>query len=482
MTSPPDLSSLTSSQKDALIMMLIDQINRFEVQIKELEARLGTNSRNSSKPPSGDGYDKPAPKSRRGKSGRPSGGQPGHKGTTLKRVAEPDHVVEHEPVACAECGHALGEVAVIGIESRQVFDLPPQRLEVTEHRGAIKCCPCCAARCRAVFPVGVDHPVQYGPHVQATAVYLSQYQLLPYARLAEAFADLYGIQLSQGTLDSFLLRTSDRLDRFDEQVKALLVAGRVVHFDESGVRVGRALHWLHVASTMLLTCYLIHSKRGVAAMKKMGVLGVFGGYAVHDSWSSYFTFDGQLHVLCNAHHLRELIYAHEQHGQRWAEKLIRCLLEAKQEVDAARVAGQTALQESRIDAIERRYRRILNEGRAQLPPMPVVRPGRRGRPKRHKVANLHERLTRLQPEALAFVYDLELPFDNNLAERDVRKVKTKQKVSGCFRSARGAASFCRMRGFISTARKQGRNEFGELSEAIQGRAFDPSTAITVQAG
>lgn len=483
MISPPDLSSYTHAEKDVLIAALFEQIGKLDARIIDLEARLAINSGNSSRAPSSDAPgNKPRPKSTRGQSGKSSGGQPGHKGSTLARVADPDHVVDHEPVACAGCGHRLADAPVIGTESRQVFDLPPQKLEVTEHRGAIKCCPGCAARCRAVFPVGVDHPVQYGPNVQATAVYLSQYQMLPYARLAEALVDLYGVRLSQGTLDSFLLRTADRLEGFEERIKAMLVASRVVHFDESGVRVGRQLHWLHVAATALITCYLIHGKRGVVAMKQMGVLGLFGGYAVHDSWSSYFTFEGQLHVLCNAHHIRELIYAHEQHGQAWAERLIGCLIDAKQEVDAARKAGKTGLDEARIDAIECRYRDILRRGRAELPVLPAAAPGRRGRVKRHKVVNLHERLTRLEPEALAFVYDLGLPFDNNLAERDVRMVKTKQKVSGCFRSERGASSFARIRGFISTARKQGRSVFAELSNAIQGRAFDPSTAAAVQVG
>ena len=415
---PPELDLMTVAQKDALIIALMQelaalqgQMADLQRQVRDLQAQLATNSRTSGKPPSSDGYAKPKPSSTRAKSGRKPGGQRGHKGATLERVAEPDHVVLHPGAgSCTGCGAGLDAALVIDTERRQVFDLPPRRVEVSEHQVPIKRCPCCAARCRGAFPAGVDHAVQYGPGIRAEAVYLSQYQLLPCARLAELFEDLYGLRLSQGTLDNFLARTGEGLADFETAAKTELMKSEVVHFDESGVRVGGKLHWLHVASTLLITCYLIHAKRGVEAMREMGVLGVFGGYAVHDHWSSYFSFEGQLHVACNAHHLRELIHAHEQHGQSWAERLIRCLLEAKAEVDAARAAEAGALAEARIDAIERRYRGILSRGRRELPKMPARAAGKRGRVKRHKVANLHARLVQFEPEALAFVYDFRLPF------------------------------------------------------------------------
>lgn len=473
MKAPADLSILTNAQKDALIVMAFEQLTRLEARVKELEAQLSLNSRNSSKPSSSDGPKKPQPRSRRGKSGKRSGGQPGHKGATLKRVDDPDHVVTHGLDHCRGCGTGLSAVRTSGVQTRQVFDLPPMAISVTEHRVPVKDCPCCAARCVGAFPGGVEQPVQYGPGVQAMATYLSQYQLLPYARLTELFDDLFGVKLSQGTLDNILGRGAAHLGDFDQAVRDALAASAVIHLDESGVRVGRDLHWVHVACTPMLTSYLIHPKRGREAMDLMGVLDAHGGYAVHDHWSPYFSFEGQLHVLCNAHILRELIYAHEQHGQAWAEKMITCLLDAKKEVDAAKDAGELGLSEKRLDYHDNRYDRILRSARCELPVMVDPPPGTRGRKKQHKVKNLHDRLVTFKPEFMAFVYDFMLPFDNNQAERDVRMVKVKQKISGCFRSTRGATQFALIRGYISTARKQGRNILGALQDAFLGRPFDP---------
>ena len=474
MALPFDLSSFTDAQKDILIAGLYEQVTQLNLRVKELEARLNMNSRNSSKPPSKDGPETPKPKSRRGKSNKKPGGQSGHTGSTLERVAEPDHIIEHSLDLCTDCGAGLALSAVLSFESRQVFDLPPMSVSVTEHRVPIKNCPCCAKRCKAAFPQGVEQPVQYGLNVQAFATYLSQFQMLPYARLVELFHDLFGIRLSQGTLDNILGRAAGRLNDFDRRVRDLLAASPVVHFDESGIRVGKDLHWLHVASTRSLTSYLIHPSRGTEAMDAMGVLGAFGGYAVHDHFRSYFTFEDLLHILCNAHHLRELIYAHEQHGQLWAQKLIRCLIDAKREADEAREDGQRFLPEARLDYYDRRYDRILRDGRAELPVLAKPPSGKRGRTKQHKVKNLHDRLCAYKPEVLAFVYDLTLPFDNNQAERDVRMSKVKQKISGCFRSTRGAESFARIRGYISTARKQKRNILDSLRDMFLGAPFDPS--------
>jgi transposase len=468
-----ELAALNHEQKNALIKRLFEQVARHEQRIQELEARLKLNSRTSSKPPSTDGYDKPKPKSRRKRSGKSSGGQPGHKGSTLERVAHPDHVIDHTPASCSGCGTALAGASVIREESRQVFDLPPMRLIVTEHRAAIKCCPCCQRRNKGVFPQGVEQPVQYGTQVQAVATYLSQYQMLPFARLSELFGDLFGINLSQGTLNNILNRASGRLDDFEKAVRIGLSNSPVVHFDESGLRVNNALHWLHVASTDSLTSYLIHPKRGKKAMDALGVLAGFKGYAVHDHWSSYFSFDDLLHVLCNAHHLRELIHTHEQFGQTWAQMLIRCLIDAKHEVEQAKECGEKALSEERLDYYERRYDRILRNGRVELPVLIDPPKQTRGRVKQHKAKNLYDRMVDYKPEVLAFAYDFRLPFDNNIAERDVRMAKVKQKISGCFRSAHGATVFARIRGYISTARKQKRNVFDALSGVFEGRVFDP---------
>ncbi len=472
---PAEIASLDAAQKDALILSLLERIAEFEVQVRELAAAGRTNSRNSSKPPSSDGYDKPAPKSTRRKGRRKPGGQKGHKGHTLKRSEQPDHVIVHDPSHCKRCGCSLADSAVVDVRRRQVHDLPPVRLEVSEHQALIRHCPCCRARCQAPFPAGVDQPLQYGERIRSMATYLGQYQMLPYARLREAFADLFGVSLSEGTLDGIYRRAGDALEGFDQQVIDALIASEHVHFDESGMRVGGNLQWLHVASTDTLTHYLMHARRGREAMEEMGVLGNFSGYAVHDHWSSYFSFDEQLHVLCNAHHLRELIAAHENHEQQWAGELVRCLVDARREVDKARAAGKPWLSERRIDHHEERYDRILQDGIRELPPPPPSS-GTRGRKKQHKVKNLHDRLVNHKPEVLAFVYDFSLPFDNNQAERDVRMAKVKQKISGSFRSMRGAVDFARIRGYISTARKQKRNILGVLEALFAGRPFDPAAA------
>lgn len=482
MKTPFDLKALNATEKDELILLLLRQnemlvtqcarIAELEKENEALKSKLATNSRNSSKPPSSDGYDKPKPKSQRKKSGRSSGGQPGHKGSTLKQVEHPDHIHDHAVSHCTHCHADLSNQAVIAHEARQVFDLPEIKAVVTEHRAQIKTCSHCDARVKAKFPESVTQSVQYGNRVHATATYLSQYQLLPYQRLQELFHDLFQITLSQGTLNNILNRGHRHLEPFEKAAKTVLRESEVVHFDESGIRLKKSLNWLHVASTEQLTCYHIDPKRGQAAMDVMAILPEYQGHAVHDHWASYYGYDCQ-HVLCNAHHLRELTFAQEQHQQHWAGEVSKCLLDAKQEVDAAKAVGALSLDASRLTYFDRRYSRLLRAGRAELPVLPVDKNKKRGKKKQHKVKNFHDRLVNHKKEVLAFLVDFSLPFDNNLAERDVRMVKVKQKISGCFRSDQGAKTFCRIRGYISTAKKQGRNVFGALNDAFEGAALIP---------
>jgi transposase len=468
------LSKLSHEQKDDLILELFAQIEKLTRRVEDLESQLAKNSRNSSKPPSSDGYGKPKPKSQRKKTGKRSGGQKGHPGNTLQQSDQPDNVIVHAPAACTHCGLDLNGVPVNGIERRQVFDIPPVKLEVTEHQGVIKQCPCCSAHSKGKFPDAVTQPVQYGPQLQGTAVYLSQYHFLPNQRLQELFAELFRVPLSQGTLDTILSRTHEKLEEFDIGVRDALIKSEIVHFDESGMRVNKKLHWLHVASNELLTHYAIHPKRGAPAMVAMGILDEFTGYAVHDHWASYLKFEGCYHIMCNAHHLRELIHAHEEHDQQWAEKMIQCLLDAKQEVDTAKLNGKSMIGKKRMNYYSNRYDRILRQAEEEIPDLAPPAQKRRGREKRHKLRNLHDRLSTHKHETLAFCYDFLVPFDNNLAERDVRMVKTKQKVSGCFRSEHGANRFCRIRGYISTMRKQGYNILDALRLAVDGNAICPA--------
>ena len=478
MVTEPDPSALSSAEKDALIIALFKQVqsvsaqnHSLTVRIQELEARLAMNSRNSSKPPSSDGYNKPSPKSSRGTSTRRSGGQPGHEGRTLKQVAHPDQVVQHPVAVCGECGESLQHCPVAVIERRQVFDLPAIQVSVTEHQAEVKVCPCCQSRTRGRFPESVTQAVQYGPRVQGLIGYFSQYQMLPHARLQEVFAQVYGIALSQGTIDNVLGRCHTQLEGFEQAVKEMLTGSAVIHVDETGMRVVSALHWLHVVSTAQAAYYAMDDKRGQEAMERMGVLPAFKGSAVHDHWQSYFVYACQ-HGMCNAHHLRELRYAVEGYQQSWAGKLIVLLLAAKAAVEEAQARGEGALSEERIGRWESCYREILKAGEEEMPPAPEST-GRRGRVKQHKVKNLHDRLVEREVATLAFIRDFSIPFDNNMAERDLRMAKVKQKVSGCFRSLAGAQRFARIRGYVMTAKKQGIGLFDAFVKVFEGNPFIP---------
>jgi len=478
MVTEPDPSALSSAEKDVLIIALFKQVQSLSAQIQslsariqELEARLAMNSRNSSKPPSSDGYNKPKPKSSRGTSTRPSGGQPGHEGRTLKQVAHPDQVIQQPVAVCGECGESLQHCPVVVIERRQVFDLPAIRVSVTEHQAEVKVCPGCQGRTRGQFPESVTQAVQYGPRVQSLIGYFSQYQMLPYERLQEVFAQVFGIALSQGTIDNVLARCHDGLAGFEAAVKAVLVDSDVAHFDETGMRADSALQWLHVASTAQVAYYQMDGKRGQEAMERMEILPQFTGCAVHDHWKSYFTYDCA-HGMCNAHILRELTHAEEEHQQSWAGKLKACLLAAKEEVDAAKVRGESALSEKRVCYWGKCYRGILKRGEREMPPAPEST-GRRGRVKQHKVKNLHDRLVAYEVETLAFIRDFAIPFDNNMAERDLRMAKVKQKVSGCFRSKDGAQRFALIRSYVITARKQGIDLLEAFAKIFEGNPFIP---------
>lgn len=471
----PDPEAITTlEQAREVIMLQSALIKELLARVEQLESQRSKNSRTSSKPPSSDGYQKPKPKSRRTKSQRSSGGQPGHKGSTLKRVAQPDEIETLPLRDCHRCGQSLVAQAVKGTECRQVFDVPPPRLHVKAYHAEIKACPGCGKTSRAPFPAAVTQPVQYGQHIKAMVVYLSQYQLLPYRRLQELLHDLFNVHLSQGTIHTILNQCFARLHSFDQAAKMQLMDSPVVHFDETGMRIDTALHWLHVASTQQLTYYHFDDKRGTAAMQSMGILPQFNGTAVHDHWQSYYRYDCQ-HALCNAHHLRELTHTHEQHGQQWAQRLITCLLDAKVEVDAAIDRGRPTLPSHRQAYYQRRYSRLLRQGRDELPQLTPPQHKRRGRRKQHAAKNLHDRLVKHKYEVLAYVYDFSIPFDNNLAERDLRMGKVKQKISGCFRSTTGAQSFARVRGYVSTIKKNSLNVFDSLVLAVNGQPVMPDS-------
>ncbi len=476
----PDLTSLSDAEKDVLIRALGSRIDELEQEIERLKARVAElegqrskSSRNSHRPPSSDGPKKPKPKSRRERSGKAAGGQAGHAGHRLTPVADPDHTIRYEVTHCERCQDDLSHEAVEHIECRQEFDLPPLHLVVTEHQVEVKCCPRCGHRNRGVFPAQVSQPVQYGAGVRALVIYLSRYQLLPYERLSELFADWFGQGLSPGTVATINQEAHERLAGFEQALTAHLVSAPVVHFDESGLQVKGQRWWLHVASTERLTGYRAHGKRGREAMDAMGILPRFQGTAVHDHWKPYLTYSCH-HGLCNAHHLRELTYVHEQYDQPWAQQMIRCLVTMKQVVDEAKAHHQDHLAPAAIGVLVAQYDRLLNDAQQQVPPPPPPPPGKtRGRPKQSVPQNLLNRLRDYRSAVLAFLYDFRVPFDNNQAERDVRMIKVQQKISGTFRSEKGAASFCRVRSYISTVRKHALKVIDALRSIFMGTPLLP---------
>ena len=450
---------------------LTTQVADLTTRLVALEARLNQDSHNSHQPPSSDGPAKrPHPRSLRRRSGKKSGGQPGHPGVTRCLVDEPNTVVPHVPAVCAGCGASLEMAPEIGRERRQVIDLPEPHPVVTEHQAAHKACPVCRTVTAGTFPPEVSQPVQYGPRTKAAAVYLQTYQLLPYERTAETLDDLFGVCPSEGTLASAQQNAYIRLESVEQAIGTALRQAEVVHVDETGQRVAGHTEWVHVVSTALLTFYAHHAKRGQAAIEAIGLLIDFSGRRVHDAWAPYLKLPG-LYALCNAHLLRELIGLHEDTRQAWAQKLIRLLLSMQAAVVAAQAAGQSELPARQRAGYEAAYSRFLSEGlRANPPPKPT---GKRGRPKQTPARNLLDRLVTHRGAILAFLHDFRVPFDNNQAERDLRMLKVKGKVSGCFRSPQGADQFCRIRGYISTLRKQGYSVLDGLTSVFAGEPLMP---------
>lgn len=454
---------------------LREQVALLSEQVQTLQGRLAKDSHNSSKPPASDGLARKT-RSLRRRSGKSPGGQLGHRGETLRLVATPDAVVEHRPPVCAACQLPLPDDAPVVLrDRRQVQELPPVRLRVTEHQALHVQCPACRTVTVGMFPIEAPSRAQYGPRLRAFAVYLVEQQLVPYGRVRELLAERYDAHLSRGTLVQWVRRAAAALEPVASQIKAALGRAPVLHSDETGVRQAGRLGWAHVASTARLTHYAIHPKRGAAATDAIGILPSYTGVSVHDGWKPYQANTQCRHALCNIHHLRELTFLEEQYQQAWAKDLKRLLLEMKAATEQARRQGAAHLHAAERTAFVARYDALLAAGLAANPP-PDRGPCRRGRIKQSPARNLLERLWLGREQVLAFLDDLRIPFDNNQAERDLRMLKVQQKVSGCFRSGAGSGAFACIRGYLSTLTKQGVALLAALETVCAGHPLYPAFA------
>ena len=464
--------------EDAVISLvegLLDRIESLESRLSDIEAQLKKNSSNSHKPPSSDGFKKRT-KSLRQKSNRPNGGQKKHPGATLEWSETVDAIVVHRVHQCHDCGHSLETVSPSQLEARQIHELPSLSLQVIEHHREEKHCPHCGCINHGNFPAEVKAPVQYGPQLKGLMVYLMEGQLLPSKRVQQLLREVYGCDLSEGSLYNSRTDCYDRLEEIETQIKRGLTQSDVTHFDETGLRIMATQEWLHVACNESLTYYFTHPKRGRGAMNEMAILPEFQGVSVHDGLSSYRHYDCA-HALCNAHHLRELQAVVAQFGQPWGRKIMTLLSQINRRVRHRKKYRLHSLPKKVLAQFEWRYRTLIASGLRvnRPPPIDPHQPKKRGRQKQSPPKNLLDRLNRYQSQVLAFMNDFRVPFDNNQAERDLRMMKLKQKISGSFRSDGGVKQFCRIRGYLSTLRKQNIDVLKALRLLFMGEPIVPNT-------
>lgn len=460
--------------KDAIISKQASRIEELEdllatalVEIQTLKAQLSATSRTSSRPPSSDGLRK-APAFPRKKGGK-RGGQIGHKGKSLKMVPSDQlsstkiHPVLKEQ---CDCGQDLITVeAVVSDQRRQVFDLPEQLMAVTEHRIALKHCPCCGQKHMGAFPKEVAAPCQYGRRVKALITLLSVEQSMPVGRISELFASLTGYELNESTVVSTVEKMAGLLECDEQIIKDNILSSGIAHADESGVRVAGRLHWIHDLVTQMYTYFFVHENRGGKALTSdQSITKDYNGILVHDCWASYFGLNVKDHALCGAHLLRELKNLTDNHQRKWADRMHDLLMYAyhfSQE-------GKSILDADKLKVVRAQYRRIIQQADHEEPP-PIIKS--KGKPKNTKGRNLMERLKKYEQQVLNFALNEQVPFTNNLAERDIRPWKTKLKVSGCFRTLNGAQHFATIKGFCATAKKHGLSVYDELINVINGQSF-----------
>ena len=425
------------------------EIAALRAEVAGLRRRLDLDSSNSSKPPSSDGLKKKPrlPGSLRGRSGKPSGGQAGHKGDTLKQVEAPDRIERHTAEVCGHCCAGLSAWMQTGMEKRQVFDLPERLIEVTEHQASVYRCVACGFETRAAFPAGVAAAAQYGERVRAAAIYLNIQQLIPEDRVAQTMNDLFGAPyLCAASLATWVEDKAAALAGVVAHIGALAAQAPVRHLDETGFRIAGKGQWLHTVSTETLTYYRVTEQRSSVPQ------GLTGGVVVHDHFKPYNGLTDVAHAFCNAHHLRELKALIELDQEPWAKDMSDLLVEANEAVKKAREAGERALSAAAVEGFVARYWQAVRAGLAFHRSLPSLEKRARGRTKRRPGHNLLERLKTYKDDVLRFLYDFTVPFTNNLAEQALRMMKVKMKISGAFRTFKGAGDFADLRSVVASAR------------------------------
>ncbi len=466
------------SKQDEIIRQLQEENSQLEVEnnslkqeIKKLKESSSKDSTNSSKPPSTDNGFKEKESKKEKNTKRKRGGQKGSTSNNLKKSDNPDIIEVLESSTCSNCSHSLLDVEAKSVSIKQVFDIPPVTMQVTQLEQHSKVCPCCNTVNKPDFPEGLNSYVQYGDNIKTFIAYLNTYQMVPYERITELVEDFTSHKMSSGTVYNILKDFYNKLDTFERQTKEQLLKSPVINVDETGTKVGAKLHWSHVISTSVLTYYMIHAKRGSEAIDDMEILPYYDGVAVHDHWKPYYKYEC-IHSFCNAHILRELNGVIENESVLWASDMHKLLTQMNDYIYSLKEKSKTSPSKGKIQQFYQRYDNICKSAQNYYPP-PIEIPKTKRKPKQSKGKNLLDRLVEHKEGTLMFFVNLLVPFTNNLAERDLRMLKVKEKISGCFASFKGAQMFNRIRGFISTMKKNNRPVLEELGNVLKGEAYMP---------
>ncbi len=458
----------------AIIILEIDKLKEIvqeqSLEIKRLNDIISKDSTNSSKPPSTDNKFKEVKKPSTKKLKKRRGAQAGHKGKNLKLSATPDTTHILLPHNCTCCNSSLNKIKSSKVEKRQLYDLPDIKINITEYQAHSKICKKCNTINKPTFPNSVNATTQYGNNLKSFVSYCNTYQMLPYERITELIDDLVSHKISTGTISNFLNDYHNKLEQFEIDVKELLKKEEVLHSDETGVNIQGKLHWIHVASSQTFTSYMVHKKRGKVAMDDMGILSNFSSILVHDHWKSYNHYKCS-HSYCNAHLLRELNGITLKDNHQWSKDMHSLLINMNNAVYDAKHNNKECISIVKKEKFTKNYEKICKNANNYYPPPDKSVKKTRGRVKQEKGKNLLDRLVKYQDETLRFLNDFRVPFTNNLAERDLRMIKVKEKISGCFASFSGGEIFCRIRSYISTLKKNKVPVLLGLKDALEGNAF-----------